>query len=403
MKRPHFLLPALALFTLACNLATPVQQQISFSTGESPSLVQAETGTLAKGCGDGVCDGPENAQRCPQDCAADTSAPGSETSTPNTNASTDSANENDASPQGSDQSAVLYLGIMVHLEGWNDDEDQARFEQHARLVRQYADLFEKYGAKLTLESSDDFARGMQLWDDNVLLEMEQRGHGIGVHADIGGHPGYDCSRFTRDLQAEKELLESFGVTVRHTSGVASHCDWVTAAIESGFSFTSGTVAYGVTSMPVENRPPEYADCESAADCHGVFPLELEDRLHPWRADNGTDWVTPDPDGRLVILPASGGLTCQADNTLEDSSCKDFTEDDIEYFFQQLDQAIALADPELVNILYVSWSLGTPLDERMLETWFQRLEPYIASGQVEWKTLPEMYDLYVAWEMKSVRQ
>ncbi len=31
---------------------------------------------------------------------------------------------------------------------------------------------------------------------------------------------------------------------------------------------------------------------------------------------------------------------------------------------------------------------------MLETWLQRIDTYVKAGQVEWKTLPEMYDAYV---------
>jgi hypothetical protein len=101
-----------------------------------------------------------------------------------------------------DSRAVLYLGIMVHLEGWNDDQDQARFAEHVRLMREYASLFETYGARLTWESKE-VTDGALRWGDNVLLEMQQRGHGVGVHADIGGERNYNCSHFAADLRAEK--------------------------------------------------------------------------------------------------------------------------------------------------------------------------------------------------------
>jgi len=77
--------------------------------------------------------------------------------------------------------------------------------------------------------------------------------------------------------------------------------------------------------------------------------------------------------------------------------EDLTQADIDYFIRELEQAIALAQPGRVNTYYVSWSLGSPLDSKMLETWLQRIAPYVASGQVAWKTLPEMYDAYVQWE------
>ena len=288
-----------------------------------------------------------------------------------------------AEPTVSDEKAILYLGIMVHLEGWNDDQDQERFAQHVQLMREYASLFETYGAKLTWESKE-VTDGALKWGDNVLLEMQQRGHGVGVHADIGGNKNYNCRNFAAGLRAEKEQLESLGVTVRHVSGIVSHCDWVTAAADAGYLFTTGNVAYAVMSMPAENRPPEYRDCQTPASCHDVFPAELEARLHPWRANSGADWLTHDPNGKLVILPSSGGLCVRPKS--DDPSC--------EAFFRELEQAIALAQPGQVNTYYVSWSLGQSIELDVLEAWLQRIDAYVKAGQVEWKTLPEMYDAYV---------
>jgi hypothetical protein len=295
--------------------------------------------------------------------------------------------------------AVLQIGVMVHLEGWGDDNNRARFEEHAGLVREYATLFEKHGAKLTWESKE-LTEGSIRWDDNVLLEMQQRGHGVGVHADIGGQTTYDCARFADDLRAEKVQLESLGVVVRHVSGIVSHCDWVTTAADAGYLFTTGLVAYAVMSMPVEQRPAEYRNCKTPAACHDTFPAELADRIHPWRADDGTNWLTDDRDGRLVILPASGGLA----HMDEDASGANppggnwtYTQADLDAFFAELDAALALAKPGQVNTYYLSWSLGAQLDRELLEKWLQGIESYVQSGRVKWSSLPEMYDSYVAWE------
>jgi hypothetical protein len=34
---------------------------------------------------------------------------------------------------------------------------------------------------------------------------------------------------------------------------------------------------------------------------------------------------------------------------------------------------------------------------VLEDFLRRVQTYVDDGRVQWKTLPEMYDLYVAWE------
>jgi pimeloyl-ACP methyl ester carboxylesterase len=294
--------------------------------------------------------------------------------------------------------AVLYLGIMVHLEGWGDDQNKASFERHVQLMRDYAALFEKYGAKLTWESKE-VTEGILRWGDNVLLEMQRRGHGVGIHADIGGQRNYDCSRFAADLRAEREQLESLGVTVRHVSGICSHCDWVTAAADAGYLFTTGQVAYCVSSLPVEQRPEPYKTCPSPSVCHQNFPSALADRLHPWRMSNGANWTIHNPKGRLVLLPSSGGLACMQEESASSGvlpKC-DFTAQDIDAFIQQLEEALSYTRPGQINIYYVSWSLGSPLDKALLEAWLQRIQPYVESGRVQWKTLPEMYDAYVRWE------
>ncbi|MFZ5909798.1 MAG: hypothetical protein ACOYYU_07280 [Chloroflexota bacterium] len=381
MKRLYPALSMLVLFSLACSLTGSLlpTPESSVETGagptsapeatiESPAPAQPPSpGKAGSPCGDGVCNDPENARNCPADCAAPSSA-------------------TEAPVQSADSPAVLYFGVMVHLEGWDDHLDQARFERHAQLMREYASLFETYGAKLTWESKE-VTDGALEWGDNVLLEMQQRGHGVGVHADIGGQKNYDCSRFSADLRAEKEQLESLGVTVRHVSGIVSHCDWVTAASDAGYLFTTGNVAYAVMSMPPESRPAEYRDCQTPAACHDVFPAELEARLHPWRANSGADWLTNAPNGKLVILPSSGGLCVRQKS--DDPSC--------DAFFRELEQAIALSQPGQVNAYYVSWSLGQPIELDVLEAWLQRMDAYVRAGQVEWKTLPEMYDAYTAWE------
>ncbi len=346
MRRTIFLcLFFLTLFCTACQISTLEKTQ-----------VEPQAPTPDKKCGDAICDGPENARNCPEDCGGVI-----------------------------DGQALLNLGLMIHLEGWGDDKNEAKFEQHVRIVREWASLFETYGAKLTWESKE-LTDGIIQWGDNVLLEMQQRGHGVGVHADIGGQLNYNCARFAGDLRAEKEQLESLGVIVRHLSGNTSHCDWVTASVDAGYLFTTGIVSYSVMSMPEAQRPPEYRDCKTPSECHDVIPAELAERIHPWRANSGLDWLTHDPNGQLVILAESGEMPTQMA--------------DIDAFIAELEAAIALSEPGKVNIYYVGKSIGSPVETEVVEAWLQRIQPYVQLGQVQWMTLPEMYEAYVQWEQSQ---
>jgi hypothetical protein len=353
----------LALFAAACNLASPA--------GPSPSPTRSAPDTGR--CGDGICAEPENASLCPADCGGNTG-------------------------QGNTGAPVLYYGIMVHLEGWDDARNRGSFEKHAELVRRYAALFETYGARLTLESKE-FTDGCIAWGDNVLKEMEDRGHGIGVHADIGGGKDMDCAGFAPQLSERKQTLESLGVRVRHVSGIVSACDWVAAAADAGFQFTTGTVAYALLSLREDLRPEGFADCASPAACHQAYPFDLAGRMHPWRMHSGEDWILHDPGGRLVILPSGGGLVCAAEESASQGSYTkcEFNAADADALSAELEKVLALVEPGKFNMYYLSWSIGKELDDSLLEDFLSRMQSYVNTGRVQWKTLPEMYDLYVAWE------
>jgi hypothetical protein len=405
IHKTGWIIVSIFIVASACRLTLPQSDSLIDITAPSPVPIESpaysavqpiQTDTASpvdrNFCGDDVCSGPENIRNCPRDC------PHTGITKPQTFQET--AESVTSIPAAGEDSGdgVLFIGIMVHLEGWEDDVNQQRFALHAKAVREYADLFEKYGGKLTFESKE-MTEGVHRWGDNVLLEMEQRGHGVGVHADLGGEKGYDCSQFAADLAQLRQRLEALGVTTRHVSGNSSTCDWVTASIDAGYKFTTGQVAYSVMSMPVNERPPEFRNCPNPGACHDVFPRDLADRIHPWRANSGYDWVTHDPDGQLVILSSSSGIKTMYEESrgLPIDKNKVFSNEDIDEYFRQLEEALSLSSLDQVNIFYVSWSMGSELDRSVTEEWLKRLLPYIESGRVQWKTLPEMYDAYIAWE------
>lgn len=311
---------------------------------------------------------------------------------------TENASPNKPPKHSAWQDDTLYLGIMIHLEGWADGDDETKFVRHAEIVREAASLFETYDAKLTLESKE-FTTGCLRWNDNVLLEMESRGHGIGVHADVGGQKNYSCPRMSDELRQRREELEKLGVSVRHVSGIVSHCDWVNAAVDAGYEFTSGTVKYALESLPREDWPEDFEGCSSPSACHQPYPPELEGRLHPWRARSGLDWVAPNPNGELVILPSGGSLICMKEetNTAESFTKCNFDMKDIDAIEAEMEKALSLVDESKLNTYYLAWSIGQPQDAALLEAFLQRIQPYVDTGQVQWATLPEMYDLFLEWE------
>jgi len=289
---------------------------------------------------------------------------------------------------------VVYITMMVHIEGWtNENTLQESFEEHADVVRRFAALFTEHNAKATFEAKPSFVEGCSKWNDNVLLELYNEGFGIGVHADAGGQVEQDNltqEQFTKQIAEMKTNIEAvLGYEVRHVSGICSTLDWVKAAIDAGYSFTSGMVGYCAMSLPEEERPDEYKDCVAPSQCHGEIPLALEDRVHPWRASSGLNWTVDDPEGDLIIFAPENILSTigEGNSTFDDA--------DIEEYIKRLDEAITYSEEGKITTLYVGWSIGdSDIDEEMMEKWFDAIEPYIDSGKVKWKTLPEMYDAYI---------
>jgi len=299
----------------------------------------------------------------------------------------------------------LLLGVMVHVEGWrNEARDRASFQRHAAMVRQNAAVFEKYGLPLTFEFSPEFISACARWGDNVVKELADRGHGIGVHADLGAERSLTQQRFVSGLASMKRDIESLGVKVRHVSGVCSSLDWVKAVREAGFEFVTGTVEYALKSIPAGRLPAEYRDVLSArtpSECHGNVPHELSDRLHPWRAMSGADWLWHNPSGKVVIIAGDGGtcITHMAEESAGTGRVRNaaFDAADVSAFNQEVDRALACSESDKVNTLYVGWSIGQQVDQAVAESWARSIRGFIDSGAVEWKTLPQMYDAYVEWE------
>lgn len=291
---------------------------------------------------------------------------------------------------------VLYLGLMVHLEGHRLNSLLAHTQYRDEILA-YNVIFNAHNAKVTWEVKEPIDSCIT-YNDPYFKEIEESGQGVGVHADLGGNPAlgdYTYEEMVADLIERKQKLEWQGVTVRHVSGVCSPIDWTDALADAGFLFMTGGVSYCLMSLPEEDRPEAYRDCQNAATCHDPWPDELADRLHPWRMSS-ENWTMDDPNGRAVILQAGDvGLIHLADDVAGGTDV--FTEADIDAYIERLELALALVDPARINMYYVSWSFGAGLDEALLAAWLERVQPYIDTGQAAWKTLPEIYDLYVDWD------
>mgnify|MGYP001128128786 CR=1 FL=1 len=306
--------------------------------------------------------------------------------------------------QQPESEAILYLGLMVHLEGWFDEMDREdKYIKHMAAALELAEVFEEHGARVTFEASPETIQASATWD-NLLLELQQRGHTIGVHADRGytQNPNFNLDLFTAQIEEMKEEAEELGLTIEHVSGICSNLDWAKAAIDAGYLFTTGGVGYCAMSMPEEMRPAIYQDCPSPAHCHGNFPLEMTDRLPPWRISTATgDWIQHDPEGGLVILSSDSGIKNLYEETQDSQATHgdmDYSDEDINVLVSKIEEALALIEPGRINQIYFSLSIGAAdVDRAFYTKMFEALKPFVDAGDLEYKTLNEIYHLYLSSE------
>lgn len=293
-------------------------------------------------------------------------------------------------------SPVVQLVLTVHLEGWRTS-DQATFERYAALLRERAGLFERHGARLTLESKE-LTTGAIRWSDDILSELRDRGHDVAIHADVGGNPAlpYSTEAMTADLVAKRAELGQLGLRARHVSGICAPQDWVSAVVDSGFEAVTGLVAYCLMSLPESERPSGYEHCANAAACHASWPPDTADKLHPYRVESASTWTTPadDDEGRLTVVPIFGGIHCLAEEA-EDPNAQGCELDlaDVDAFEAIMASATSLASPDRVNVVGLNWSFGDSFELEDLERLLVAADAWVARGEARWSTISEVLDLY----------
>ncbi|MBS1249209.1 MAG: hypothetical protein MAG431_00784 [Chloroflexi bacterium] len=381
MKRKFLALTLIMLITLslACSLGNLINDgEDSGSTGESAPQGEGR-------CGNGICGGPENPQNCPEDCPSE--AQSGSPSTDDESASGDGV----PSTPSSNNTPPLYIGVSVHLEAWKLGNEKLGYEQqvyerYVQNILAYSDLANSYDMPFTWETSNLIDPSAAL-EPNVLLELYQRGDGIGVHADLGEqtpYPGGEA-QFTKDLRILRHRMEDLGIPVTHASGVCSTSDWVTAALDAGFEAVTGTVDYCLKSLPLDQQSAEIQECKGPALCHDPYPGQIPEMLHPWRAADGSSWTTPAEEG-LLVFSTAGALPCSAGSGSQ-PQCD----------LQIIEEALAARQPGEFHSFFFVWSYGSPLEEELLRNFYEGLQPYIESGDVVWKTMPELIEAYQAFE------
>jgi len=376
LKKILLVLVLLMFFVSACNLP-----------GGSSAAHTAAPGKASSPCGDGVCSGPENAQNCPADCPS--SAFGASA--------------------GSAGDAPLYMTTMTHMEGgFTDDKDQGVFLKHVDELRYGMDLADEYGAKLTIESEQPFARANTKWNLNAMVEVLQRGHGVGTHCDFGFRDEVmSVDKYSRFFAENKALVDALVGAESNLgcSGGGGANDWALAASMAGFKYLDGIVGMHYLSMPLVNRPDSAwtDDYICSEGYHMNAPVDLYQRIYPFGVANAQDFVADEAPVIVVSSGEMGPLAGMAEGVGEvgGGQCRPecvLTNEDVDALVAKILGINQNRDRSRVAKLtiYIPAALFVEENGDGLRYFFSQMQSLAQQGVITWATQKQVYEAYVAW-------
>ena len=306
----------------------------------------------------------------------------------------------------------IHFGVMVHLESGMQFTSQQMFTGYDQQVREVVDLFSDNQAKLTVESEKPYAEAAAQWaaTDNALLHSLSKGLGVGTHCDIGG-PQTTSADFAENKSKVDALVgaeNNLGC-----SGGWGQSDWANAAADGGFKYLDGVVMMAYLGVPQQNRPIDpdtgspYTDAKIQQTVyHDPAPPDLLDRIYP-RLLADTNDLEADTDGRLLLLTGEIGEVA----SLYEGRSNCFpncvlTQDDLDVIVDTVEQAYAGKDHSRFAMMYFHFPIGTlradasgttEQKKQLVAGWLQQMGTLAAAGKIQWVTMREAYEGFVAWQ------
>lgn len=299
----------------------------------------------------------------------------------------------------------IFITTMTHLEGsWAQAADNAIFFDHqATLLRHGMDIAEDYDAVLTIESEIPMAQGMLTFDDNILQEAIDRGHGAGTHCDISAKTHFTdvqmVSEFAKRKRAVDALIgeeNNFGC-----SGGGGYGDWFVGAVAAGLKYIDGGVGYHYLALPLSERPEGWTDDAIISTYfHDPAPQIAGDFFHPFRINTlgfnenagGDLLMSGGTLPRVENLDETGGWTLHEDTGCPRGVCK-FTQDDVESAVSFLETFIENEShnrPAKITFYFATEAFDAKNDS-VLKSFFAAMQKFVDNGDVTWATQREVYE------------
>ncbi len=301
---------------------------------------------------------------------------------------TESEEHDSDSPNNS--SYPTLLTISIHVEGWpSEQQNPVKFNQHAAIIIQMAQEAYAAGAVFSFELSSQFAMSPNA--QAVVNDLLALGHGVEVHADVGGIGLPSLEELTDQLTRKYRQLEALGVTPVLVSGICSRGPFVEAALSAGFFMTTGVIEYCLTSLDQQYQPEgwDIDSCVSPAECHGNPGFTIPMKARPWKTSSSASWINPDPNGGLMIVIGESGSTvkCLAEVNVMASGCQ-YENDDIRKYAELAERYVLHSEENNENrccVFSASMSVGSALPEGYITDLVRSVSWLIDEGRARWAT------------------
>lgn len=329
-----------------------------------------ESGLLASinisdDCGDGICGVDEDWRSCPYDCIG----------------------------------KRLLVAFQLHIEESPGkapyyNESREIFMKYADTLDRLAEVFEKHGAKLSIQTEKQFADADVKFGRLILRELLERGHGIGVQSHMGHHISelglvtdeqkLEYTRAVKEVVAKaigREPTNIGGGFEMENIGLLGVCDG----------------CLGFISMTAVEKP------------YFLKTGKTPTRLHPWILPNvqmidlkTEEWLIHDEYGSLVYIPGwykskSFEIDCRHDSRCFDAATA------------SLQEALKDLEEGMINTWYASshlYQCGVDEEaEKVLnayDEWLGKLKPLVKKEVIVFLTFDEIAEIYLKWEKARQR-
>ena len=281
----------------------------------------------------------------------------------------------------------LYFGIGVHVEPHAEYADDVVYQRDRERLRRLGDIVVAHGGVLTIQTQTPFNTKAQEIGDTIFADLASQGHEIALHFHEDWHiPDAD----NQDVQVWVEVLQEQIDRIETLSGTQV-CTW-SGGNTHGHLFEAAEIVGLRVSMNYKNRYSQQSD-------------ERFTILTPWRPTGAAtieERTSHDPDGAVVYVP-SGVFPAHCEKL--EAFPRPYCHEAFDYVTVALRNSLRVVTDGKVNAFYATLHpgdfFGPGSDEEKLRIWDEWLteivDPLVSDGRVQWATMSEIAEAFVAWE------